>query len=63
MLARKEHGRTGKTPWGNDFDVGLEAVEGELETYLVVTLTGATVRDEAGWMMKMGQFTMRREMV
>lgn len=56
IFKRKEHGRTGKTPWGDDFDVGLEAIEGELETDLIVTLTGATVRDKARRMMNMGQF-------
>lgn len=55
MLTRKERRRTGKTPWGNNFDVGLEAIEGELETDLIVTLAGATVRDKARRMMNMGQ--------
>jgi hypothetical protein len=31
------------TPGGNDLDIGLEGVEGKLETDLVVTLAGATV--------------------
>lgn len=35
----------GVTPGGNDLDVGLEGVEGKLKANLVVTLTGATVRD------------------
>lgn len=35
----------GVTPWGNDLNVGLESVECKLETDLVVTLAGATVRD------------------
>lgn len=38
----------GVTPRGNDLDVGLQGVEGELEANLVVTLTGATVRDGDG---------------
>lgn len=33
------------TPRGNDLDVGLESVEGELEANLVVTLTGTAVGD------------------
>jgi hypothetical protein len=33
------------TPGGNDLDVGLQGVEGKLETDLVVTLAGATVRN------------------
>ena len=41
--------RTGETPWGDDFDVWLEAVKGELETDLVVSFAGATVRDVAAW--------------
>jgi hypothetical protein len=35
----------GQTPGGNDLDGGLESVEREFETDLVVSLTGATVRD------------------
>lgn len=35
----------GVTPRGNDLDVGLQGVESEFEANLVVTLTGATVRD------------------
>lgn len=33
-------------PGGDDLDVGLETVEGELEADLVVTLAGAAVGDE-----------------
>ena len=36
---------TRNTPWGNDLDVRLEAVEGQLESDLVVTLSGAAVGD------------------
>ena len=35
----------GNSPWGNNLDVGLEGVEGKLETNLVVTLTSAAVGD------------------
>ena len=38
----------GVTPRGNDLDVGLQGVESKLETDLVVTLAGATVRDGNG---------------
>lgn len=38
---------TGDTPRSDDFDVGLEAVEGKLETDLVVTLARATVSNKA----------------
>jgi hypothetical protein len=37
---------TWESPRGDDFNVGLEAVKGELETDLVVALSSATVRDE-----------------
>ena len=37
--------RTRNAPRGNNLDVGLEAVEGELEADLVVALAGAAVRD------------------
>jgi hypothetical protein len=37
----------GKTPGSNDLDGGVKTVEGKLEADLVVTLTGAAVRDEA----------------
>lgn len=33
------------SPWSDDLDGGLEGVEGEFETDLVVALAGATVRD------------------
>lgn len=33
-------------PWGDDFDGGLEGVEGKLEADLVVALAGAAVRDK-----------------
>lgn len=33
------------SPWGNDLDVWLQGVESQLETDLVVTLSGAAVRD------------------
>ena len=36
---------TRDAPWRDDLDVGLEAVEGKLETNLVVTLACAPVRD------------------
>lgn len=32
-------------PWGKDLDLGLQGVESELETDLVVTLSGAAVGD------------------
>ena len=35
----------GDAPGRDDLDVGLEAVEGELEADLVVALAGAAVRD------------------
>jgi hypothetical protein len=35
----------GHAPGGDDLDVGLESVEGELETDLVVTLSGTSVGD------------------
>ena len=41
--------RTRETPWGDDFDVWVETVKGELETDLVVSFAGATVCDVAGW--------------
>ena len=42
-----DEGRTGETPWGDDFDVGFETVKGELETDLVVAFAGAPVGDVA----------------
>jgi hypothetical protein len=36
---------TGVTPRSDDLDVGLESVEGELETDLIVTLAGTAVGD------------------
>ena len=36
---------TRDAPWRDNLDVGLEAVEGELEADLVVALAGAAVRD------------------
>ena len=38
----------GVTPRGNDLDVGFQGIESEFEANLVVTLTGATVRDSDG---------------
>ena len=38
----------GVTPRGNDLDVGLQGIESEFEANLVVTFTGATVRDSDG---------------
>ena len=38
---------TRNAPRGDDLDVGLQAIEGELETDLVVALAGAAVRDVA----------------
>jgi hypothetical protein len=38
----------GVSPGGNDLDVGGEAVEGKLESDLVVSFTSASVRDKAG---------------
>ncbi len=35
----------GDAPWGDDFDGGLEGVEGEFEADLVVTFAGAAVGD------------------
>jgi hypothetical protein len=35
----------GKTPWGNDFDVGFESIVGQFETDLVVTFAGTAVGD------------------
>jgi hypothetical protein len=35
----------GIAPWSNDFDGGLEGIECELETDLVVALSGAAVRN------------------
>lgn len=35
----------GNSPWGDNLDVGLEGIEGKLETDLVVTLTSAAVGD------------------
>ena len=35
--------RTGETPRGDDFDVWIETVKGELEADLVVSFAGATV--------------------
>ena len=40
-----EYQSTWNTPWCDDLDVGLEAVEGELEADLVVALAGTAVRD------------------
>ena len=37
---------TRDTPWGNNLDVGLQAVEGKLETNLVVALARAAVGDK-----------------
>lgn len=34
---------TRDTPWCDNLDVGLQAIEGELEANLIVTLSGATV--------------------
>jgi len=42
-MEKEAGGLTRYTPWGNDLDVGLEGVVGELETDLVVTLSGASV--------------------
>lgn len=39
---------TRKTPGSNDFDIGLEAVEGELKPNLVIALAGASMRNETG---------------
>lgn len=47
MKQREDYGRTWNSPRSDDFDVGLEAVESKLETDLVVTLTGAAMRDKA----------------
>jgi hypothetical protein len=43
--ARKAVVELGQTPWRNDLDVGLQSVEGELETDLVVALASAAVGD------------------
>lgn len=40
-------GRTGKTPWGDGFDVWFETIEGELETDLVVPFASTPVCDVA----------------
>ena len=39
--------RTRDAPWGNDLDIGLQAVESELEADLVVALASTSVRDKA----------------
>lgn len=36
--------RTRDTPWRDNLDIRLQAIEGELESYLVVTLSGTSVR-------------------
>ena len=39
--------RTGESPRSHDLDIGLEAIECELEANLVITLAGASMRYEA----------------
>lgn len=36
---------TGDSPWRDNFNIGLQAVECEFEPHLVVTLSCASVRD------------------
>ena len=38
---------TGNAPGSDDLDIGLETVECQFKTDLVVTLPGATVRNKA----------------
>ena len=35
----------GKPPWGNDFDGGLEGIESEFKSDLIIPLASASMRD------------------
>lgn len=44
-LGRSDQDHTRDTPWRDDPDVGLEAIEGELKADLVISLARTPVRD------------------
>ena len=48
-------GFTGEAPRGDDFDVGFEAVEGELKADLVVALARASMGHKTEWWVRMAR--------